>query len=225
MWIYEKKLQFPVNIKKADARAAGIIISQLGGPDGEMGAALRYLSQRYTMPYPEIQALLTDIGTEELAHVEIISAILFQLTDGLTMNDIKESGFDKYFVDHTVGIYPQSAAGVPFNAGALQSKGDPIADLTEDMAAEQKARVTYDNILQLVDDEEVKKPIRFLREREVVHYQRFAEALEIVKSKLDKENYYQCNPEYNCKKNDKQILNGMSVGDAINISRFPLEEY
>lgn len=199
MWVYEKRLQFPVNITKPNAQAAGIIISQLGGPDGELAAALRYLSQRYTMPWSDIQALLTDIATEELAHVEIISAILYQLTNGLTISEIKASGFDKYFVDHTVGIYPQAAAGVPFTASYFQSKGDPITDLSEDMAAEQKARTTYDNILQLVDDEEIKKPIRFLREREIVHYQRFAEALEIVKSRLDKENYYQCNPSYNCK--------------------------
>lgn len=202
MWVYEKRLQFPVNIKKPDARAAGIIISQLGGPDGEMAAALRYLSQRYTMPWPEIKALLTDIGTEELAHVEIISAILYQLTDGLTMDDIKNSGFDKYFVDHTLGIYPQAASGAPFTATYFQSKGDPITDLTEDMAAEQKARTTYDNILQLVEDEEIKKPIRFLRAREIVHYQRFAEALEIVKGHLDKNNYYVCNPSFNCKPTD-----------------------
>lgn len=202
MWIYEKRLQFPVDIKKPDAKAAGVIISQLGGPDGEMAAALRYLSQRYTMPYPELQALLTDIGTEEMAHVEIISAILYQLTEGLTMDDIKASGFDKYFVDHTVGIYPQAASGAPFTAAYFQSKGDPITDLTEDMAAEQKARTTYDNILQLVDDEDIKKPIRFLREREIVHYQRFAEALEILKSRLDKDNYYKCNPSFNCKPNN-----------------------
>lgn len=199
MWLYEKRLQFPVNIKKPNAKAAKVIIDQLGGPDGEMAAALRYLSQRYTMPWPEIKALLTDIGTEELAHVEIISAILYQLTDGLTIDDIKKAGFDTYFVDHTLGIYPQGASGVPFTAAYFQSKGDPITDLTEDMAAEQKARTTYDNILQLVDDEEIKKPIRFLREREVVHYQRFAEALEIVKSHLDSNNYYKCNPAYNCK--------------------------
>jgi spore coat protein JC len=202
MWLYEKRLQFPVNIKKPNAKAAGVIISQLGGPDGEMAAALRYLSQRYTMPYPEIKALLTDIGTEELAHVEIISAILYQLTEGLTMDEIKASGYDKYFVDHTTGIYPQAASGAPFTAAYFQSKGDPITDLTEDMAAEQKARTTYDNILQLVDDEDIKKPIRFLREREIVHYQRFAEALEIVKSNLDRDNYYKCNPSFNCKPMD-----------------------
>lgn len=196
MWQYEKKLQFPVNIRKPDARAAKVIISQLGGPDGEMAAALRYLSQRYTMPWTEMRALLTDIGTEELAHVEIISAILYQLTDGLDVEELKDAGMDDYFVDHTLGIYPQSASGVPFTCAYFQSKGDPITDLTEDMAAEQKARTTYDNILRLVDNEDVRKVIRFLREREIVHYQRFAEGLEFVKAKLNEENYYKYNPEF-----------------------------
>ena len=196
MWIYEKKLQFPVNITCPDAKTAAVIISQLGGPDGEMAAALRYLSQRYTMPDARLQALLSDIGTEELAHVEIISDILYQLCDGLSVQQIKDAGLDAYFVDHTLGIYPQSAAGVPFTASYFQSKGDPITDLTEDMAAEQKARTTYDNILRLVDNEEVKKVIRFLRAREIVHYQRFAEGLEYLKTKLDPDNVYICNPSF-----------------------------
>ena len=196
MWIYEKKLQFPVNITCPDAKTAAVIISQLGGPDGEMAAALRYLSQRYTMPDARLQALLSDIGTEEHAHVEIISAILYQLCDGLSVQQIKDAGLDAYFVDHTLGIYPQSAAGVPFTASYFQSKGDPITDLTEDMAAEQKARTTYDNILRLVDNEEVKKVIRFLRAREIVHYQRFAEGLEYLKTKLDPDNVYICNPSF-----------------------------
>lgn len=196
MWIYEKKLQFPVNISCPDAKAAAVIISQLGGPDGEMAAALRYLSQRYTMPDARLQALLTDIGTEELSHVEIISAILYQLCGGLSVQQIKDAGLDAYFVDHTLGIYPQSAAGVPFTAAYFQSKGDPITDLTEDMAAEQKARTTYDNILRLVDNEEVRKVIRFLRQREIVHYQRFAEGLEYLKTKLDPDNVYKCNPSF-----------------------------
>lgn len=196
MWIYEKKLQFPVNITCPDAKTAAVIISQLGGPDGEMAAALRYLSQRYTMPDARLQALLSDIGTEELAHVEIISAILYQLCDGLSVQQIKDAGLDAYFVDHTLSIYPQSAAGVPFTASYFQSKGDPITDLTEDMAAEQKARTTYDNILRLVDNEEVKKVIRFLRAREIVHYQRFAEGLEYLKTKLDPDNVYICNPSF-----------------------------
>ena len=194
MWVYEKKLQFPVEITHPDAKSAAVILSQLGGADGEMGAALRYLSQRYTMPYPQLQALLTDIATEEMAHVELVSAILYQLTDGLTIDEIKAAGMDAYFVDHTLGIYPQSAAGVPFSASYFQSKGDPITDLSEDMAAEQKARTTYDNILRLVDNEEVNKVIRFLRAREIVHYQRFGEALEFLKTRLNSENYYACNP-------------------------------
>lgn len=141
MWLYEKRLQYPINITKPNAKAAAVIIDQLGGPDGELGAALRYLSQRYTMPYPEIQALLTDIGTEELAHVEMISAILYQLTTDLTIDQIKAQGYDKYFVDHTLGIYPQGASNVPFTAAYFQSKGDPITDLTEDMAG--RAKSTY----------------------------------------------------------------------------------
>lgn len=196
MWNYEKRLQYPVKISKPDPRAAQIIITQYGGPDGELGASLRYLSQRIAMPYPEVAGLLTDIGTEELAHLEIICAIVYQLTRNLTIEEIQRSGFDKYFVDHTVGVYPQSAGGIPFSAMTFQSKGDPITDLHEDMAAEQKARTTYDNILRLVDDPDIIDPIRFLREREIVHYQRFGEGLEIVKSNLDKSNFYAFNPAF-----------------------------
>ncbi|MDO5148961.1 MAG: manganese catalase family protein [Oscillospiraceae bacterium] len=197
MWKYEKKLQYPVNIKKPDARMAQVIISQLGGPDGELAASLRYLNQRYSMPYSEVTGLLTDIGTEELAHVEMISAMIYQLTKDLTVDEIKKSGFDKYFVDHTLGIYPQSAAGVPFTAAYFQSKGDPITDLTENMAAEQKARSTYDNILRLADDPDVKDAIRFLRQREIVHFQRFGEGLRIVQDNLNAKNFYACNPAFN----------------------------
>ena len=194
MWLYEKRLQYPVNVKRPDAKTAKIVMSQLGGPNGELGAALRYLSQRYSMPYPRVQALLTDIGTEELAHVEIISTLFYQLTNGLTPKEIKDGGLDAYFTDHTLGVYPTNSAGIPFNADTFQSVGDPISDLTEDMAAEQKARTTYDNILSLSKNEEVNKVIRFLREREIVHYQRFGEALEYVKSQLNKKNYYAYNP-------------------------------
>ena len=194
MWLYEKRLQYPVNVRKPDAKTAKIVISQLGGPNGELGAALRYLSQRYTMPYPRVQALLTDIGTEELAHVEIISTLFYQLTNGLTPKEIKDGGLDAYFTDHTLGVYPTNSAGIPFSADTFESVGDPISDLTEDMAAEQKARTTYDNILSLSKNEEVNKVIRFLREREIVHYQRFGEALEYVKSQLNKKNYYSYNP-------------------------------
>lgn len=202
MWQYEKKLQYPVKIKTPNAKLAKVIISQLGGPDGELAASLRYLNQRYAMPYGEVKGLLTDIGTEELAHLEMISAILYQLTKDLSMEEIKKSGFDTYFVDHTTGIYPVAASGTPFTATYFQSKGDIITDLSEDMAAEQKARTTYDNILRLADDPDVRDPIRFLREREIVHYQRFGEALRIAQDKLNSKNFYACNPSFdkNCGK-------------------------
>lgn len=196
MWIYEKKLEFPVDIKKPNAKIASVIISQLGGPDGEMGAATRYLSQRYTMPINMGKAMLTDIGTEELGHEEMVSTLVYQLTQGLTIEEIKEQGYDKYFVDHTLGIYPQAASGVPFSAATLQSTGDPIADLFEDLAAEQKARVTYDNILRLVDDEDVCKVIYFLREREIVHFQRFGDILTKTQETLNGKNYYAFNPAF-----------------------------
>lgn len=196
MWSYEKRLQFPVKIKTPNAAAAKVIITQYGGPDGELGASMRYLSQRYSMPWRNIAGLLTDIGTEELAHLEMVSAIVYQLTKDLPIEEIKKNGFDTYFVDHTAGVWPQAASGTPFNALTFQSKGDAITDLHEDMAAEQKARTTYDNILRLVDDPDVIAPIRFLREREVVHYQRFGEALENAKERMDSRNFYAFNPEF-----------------------------
>lgn len=196
MWQYQKKLQYPVNIKESDPKLAKIIISQLGGPDGELSASMRYLNQRYAAPYAQVKGLLTDIGTEELAHMEIISAILFQLTRNLTPEEIKASGFDAYFVDHTTGIYPASASGVPFTAAYFQSKGDPVTDLVEDMAAEQKARSTYDNILRLTDNRDVRDPIKFLREREIVHFQRFGEGLRITQDNLNSKNFYAFNPSF-----------------------------
>ena len=199
MWIYEKKLQYPVNIKKPNAALAKIIISQLGGPDGELAASTRYLSQRFSMPYREVAGILTDVGTEELAHVEMISTILYQLTRNLSLEEIKKSGFDTYFVDHTTGIYPVAAAGVPFDAKYIGVKGDIFADLNEDLAAEQKARVTYDNLLRLIDDPDVCDPIRFLREREIVHYQRFGDALRISQDKMDEKNFYGWNPAFDKK--------------------------
>jgi len=199
MFNYEKRLQYPINITKPNPAAAAIIISQYGGPDGELGASLRYLSQRYTMPYREVAGMLTDIAVEELSHLEMVGAIIYQLTDGLTPEEIKASGFDKYFVDHTLGIYPQAAAGFPFNAGCIQSKGDVITDLYEDMAAEQKARTTYDNILRLVKDPDVVDPIRFLRAREIVHFQRFGEALRMAQDRMNEKNFYAINPEYDKK--------------------------
>lgn len=197
MWIYEKKLQHPVKIKNPNPRLAGVIISQLGGPDGEIGAAMRYLNQRYSMPTGEAAGMLTDIGTEELGHAEMISAILHQLTRNLSPEQIKAGGFDKYFVDHTLGIYPASATGEPFTAAYVASKGDPVTDLMEDLAAEQKARTTYDNILRLSDDPDVNDVIRFLREREVVHFQRFGDILRRTQETLNQKNYYAFNPSYN----------------------------
>lgn len=197
MWNYENRLQFPVNIKETNAALAQAIISQYGGPDGEMGASMRYLSQRYATPYREVAGVLTDVGTEELAHLEMVAAIVYQLTKDLSMEEIKKHGFDKYYIDHTLGIWPQAAGGVPFNANQFQSKGDIITDLFEDMAAEQKARTTYDNILRLVRDyPDVYEPIKFLRAREIVHFQRFGEALRITQDKLNSKNYYAFNPGF-----------------------------
>ncbi|MGL6198009.1 MAG: manganese catalase family protein [Lachnospiraceae bacterium] len=201
MWNYEKRLQYPVNITTTCPKTARLIISQFGGPDGELAASMRYLSQRYTMPCKEVAGLLTDIGTEELAHMEVVCAIIYQLTKNMTIEDAKANGFDAYYIDHTAAIWPQAAGGVPFNACEFQSKGDAITDLHEDLAAEQKARTTYDNILRIVDIPEVKEPIKFLRAREIVHFQRFGEALEKTKEKLNQKNYYFTNPEF-----DKQII-------------------
>ena len=205
MWTYERRLEYPVNIKTPNAKLAKVIISQLGGPDGELGAAMRYLSQRYSNTNRKVAGVLTDIGTEELAHMEMICAIVYQLTKNMTMEELKASGFDKYYVDHTAALWPQAAGGIPFNACEFQSKGDVITDLHEDLAAEQKARTTYDNLLRLVKDPEVADPLRFLREREIVHYQRFGECLRITQEHLDAKNFYIMNPEFdtgiqgNCK--------------------------
>lgn len=196
MWIYEKKLQYPVKIKNPNPALAKLIISQYGGPHGEIGASLRYLSQRYSMPYPELRAILTDVGTEELAHLEMVGTIVYQLTRNLTPEEIKKQGFDTYFVDHTTGVYPVAASGVPFNAATFSVSGDTLADLNEDLAAEQKARVTYDNILRFADDPDVRDPIKFLREREIVHYQRFGEGLRIATDRLDSRNFYAFNPSF-----------------------------
>ncbi|MCD7782435.1 MAG: manganese catalase family protein, partial [Firmicutes bacterium] len=185
MWSYEKKLQFPVKIKNPNPETASLIISQFGGPDGELSASMRYLSQRYSMPYRDVAGILTDIGTEELAHMEMVSAIVHQLTRNITPEEIEGTNFAPYFIDHTAGLYPVAATGVPFSAETFASKGDAIADLSEDLAAEQKARVTYDNILRMVDDPDILAPIRFLRQRELVHYQRFAEALGKVRDELN----------------------------------------
>lgn len=202
MWQYEKKLQYPVHIKTPNPKYAKIIISQYGGPDGELGASMRYLSQRYSMPYAELKGLLTDIGTEELAHFEMIAAMVHQLTRKMSNEEIVRSGFDAYFVDHTAGIWPQAASGAPWTADYIASKGDLITDLHEDMAAEQKARTTYDNLLRLIDDPDIREPLKFLREREIVHYQRFGEGLDLATRRLDSQNFYACNPSFdtNCGK-------------------------
>ena len=196
MFQYEKKLQFPVKIKNPNPKYAQIIVSQLGGPDGEIGASLRYLTQRFAMPYDKVIGILTDVGVEELSHVEMISTILYQLTRNLTPDEIVKSGFDTYFVDHTTGIYPVAASGYPYSAAQFQSKGDVLTDLHEDLAAEQKARTTYDNILRLVDDPDVCEPIKFLRAREIVHYQRFCDALGIAQDHMDSKNFYGYNPAF-----------------------------
>lgn len=196
MFVYEKKLQYPVRIKNPNPKLAALIISQYGGPDGELGASLRYLSQRFSMPYAELKGLLTDIGTEELGHLEMIGAIVYQLTRNLSEKDIKQAGFDSYFVDHTTGVYPTAASGFPWSAASMQVKGDLIADLTEDLAAEQKARVTYDNILRLSDDPDVNDVIKFLRQREIVHFQRFGEGLRLAQEKMDQKNLYFINPSF-----------------------------
>ena len=196
MFQYEKRLQYPVRIATPNPALAYLIITQYGGPDGELGASLRYLSQRFSMPYNEVKGLLTDIGTEELGHLEMVGTIVYQLTRNLTDEEIRTKGFDTYFVDHTAGVYPQAASGTPFTAAALAVKGDPITDLHEDLAAEQKARTTYDNILRFCDDPDVKDPIRFLRQRELVHYQRFGEALRLVQDKLSDRNFYAFNPAF-----------------------------
>ena len=196
MFVYEKKLQYPVRIKNTNPALAKFIITQYGGPDGELGASLRYLSQRYAMPYPELKGLLTDIGTEELGHLEMIGAIVHQLTRSMSIDEIKKAGFDAYFVDHTAGVYPTAASGFPWDAASMAVKGDVITDLSEDMAAEQKARTTYDNILRLSDDPDVNDVIKFLRAREIVHFQRFGEGLRLAKEKMDQKNLYVVNPSF-----------------------------
>ena len=194
MFSYEKKLQYRVKIKNPNPALARIILTQYGGPDGELGASLRYLSQRYSMPFDELKGLLTDIGTEELGHLEMIGAIVHQLTRNMKGNQYKDPAFAPYFVDHTASVYPVSAGGTPWSAATMQVKGDPITDLTEDLAAEQKARSTYDNILRLSDDPDVNDAIKFLREREIVHFQRFGEAIQLLRDKLNQKNVYYMNP-------------------------------
>ena len=184
MWKYEKMLQYPINIKNKDLRMAKYLITQYGGANGELGAAWRYLSQRYTMPDERGKALLTDIGTEELSHVEMISTMVYQLMKGATLKELKEAGLDSMYAEHGYGIYPTDSNGIPFTAAYFASTGDPLADLSEDMAAEQKARATYENLINLTDDEDVIGPLLYLRQREIVHFARFKELYDYYKNKL-----------------------------------------
>ncbi|AEB74797.1 manganese catalase family protein [Clostridium botulinum] len=190
MWIYEKKLEYPVKIKKKDIKMAKYLITQFGGPDGELGAALRYLSQRYTMPCGKTKGLLTDIGTEELAHVEIISAMVHQLLKGTTPKELEKAGLGSYYTQHGLDVFPVDSSGVPYSTGSFQAIGDPIANLNEDLAAEQKAKVTYEHLISLTDDPDIKDVLKFLWAREIVHYQRFGEALVNVEDRLSSKKYY-----------------------------------
>ena len=194
MWTYNKMLEYPINIKCTDPRLAKVIISQYGGPDGELAASLRYLSQRFGMPDQKAKAILNDIGTEELAHLEMVGTIVHQLTKNASIEEIEKAGLSAYYTDHGVDVYPQSAAGVPFSANCLACKGDPIANLQEDLAAEQKARATYEKLIDLCrDNPDVLDPLKFLREREIVHFQRFGEALRVVQDKLAEKKFYMNN--------------------------------
>ena len=214
MWLYEKRLQYPVKITKTCPKTAQLIISQYGGPDGELSASMRYLSQRYSMPVKSVGGLLTDIGTEELGHLEIICAMVYQLTKDLTSEQAKTAGFDAYYIDHTTALWPQAAAGVPFTSLEFQSKGDAVCDLTENLAAEQKARVVYENLLRVIDDPDVREPLKFLRSREIVHFQRFGEALETTKEKLDSRNFYYFNAEF-----DKEMAKKQGIGLDIEMEK------
>ena len=191
MWTYNKVLEYPINIKCSDPRLAKVIISQYGGPDGELAASLRYLSQRFGMPDQNAKAILNDIGTEELAHLEMVGTIVHQLTKDASIEEIEAAGLSPYYTDHGVDVYPQSAAGVPFSATCLACKGDAIANLQEDLAAEQKARATYEKLIDLCrDNPDVLDPLKFLREREIVHFQRFGEALRGVQDKIAEKKFY-----------------------------------
>jgi len=183
MWAYEKRLQYPVNIKSKNLRMAKLLVTQYGGSNGELAAALRYLNQRYTMPDDKGRALLTDIGTEELAHVEMLQTMISQLMSNASMDEIKKSGLDTHYAEHKKGLFPTDANGVPFTVSYFATTGDPIADLTEDIAAEQKARAIYENLINLCDDPDILGPLLWLRQREVVHFNRFSELLEDYRKK------------------------------------------
>jgi len=186
MFSYQKKLQYPINIKKKDLRMAKFLVTQYGGSNGELGAALRYLNQRYTMPDDRGKALLTDIGTEELAHIEMISTMIYQLMKDATLEEIQEEGLESHYAEHGKGLYPTDANGVPFTVAYFATTGDVLADLSEDMAAEQKARAVYENLINLTDDPDVIEPLLWLRQREIVHFARFKELYDYYKKKMNK---------------------------------------
>ena len=186
MFSYQKKLQYPINIKKKDLRMAKFLVTQYGGANGELGAALRYLNQRYTMPDDRGKALLTDIGTEELAHIEMISTMIYQLMKDATLEEIQEAGLESHYAEHGKGLYPTDANGVPFTVAYFATTGDVLADLSEDMAAEQKARAVYENLINLTDDPDVIEPLLWLRQREIVHFARFKELYDYYKKKMNK---------------------------------------
>ena len=214
MWNYSRNLQYPINIKNRNPKLAKVIISQYGGPDGELGASLRYLSQRFGMPDKNSKAILNDIGTEELAHLEMVGTLVHQLTEGSSIDEIKKDSLSSYYTDHGLGVYPQSAGGYPWNAATIAVKGDPVADLTEDLAAEQKARATYEKLIDLCkDDPDVVNVLRYLREREVVHFQRFGEALNGVQEKLAQKRFYIGNKSDSNDKNNDIIVNNMNSCD------------
>jgi spore coat protein JC len=190
MWIYEKKLQHPVDIKTKDLKMANFLIAQYGGPDGELSAALRYQTQRYSMPTGKSKAICTDIGTEEMAHLEIIATMIYQLTRDASPEELREAGLGGYYTQHGKALYYADANGVPWTAAYIQSTGDPITDLHEDMAAEQKARTTYEHLMKLTDAPDIIKPLKFLWQREVVHFQRFGEALVDVQDSKFKKRYF-----------------------------------
>ena len=205
MWTYNKVLQYPINIKNKNPMLAKYIISQYGGPDGELAASLRYLSQRFGMPDQKAKAILNDIGTEELAHLEMVGTIVHQLTKDASIEEIKAAGLGPYYTDHGVDVYPASAQGVPFTAAYIAAKGDPIANLQEDLAAEQKARATYEKLIDLcADNPDVLDPLKFLRQREIVHFQRFGEALRGVQDKLAERKFYMNNMNMNNMRNEEE---------------------
>ena len=205
MWTYDRNLQYPINVRNRDPKLAKVIISQYGGPDGELGASLRYLSQRFSMPDKKSKAILNDVGTEELAHLEMVGTLVHRLTDGATAKEMEEAGLADYYTDHGWGVYPQAAAGFPWNAATIAIKSDPVADLTEDLAAEQKARATYEKLIDLcADNKEVVEVLKYLREREIVHFQRFGEALNGVQEKLAEKKFYM---NGNCNINNNRNFN------------------